>query len=72
MINVLDEKVTHGPAVRGLMYDDANELKGPIVDTDIGPLECSPGSVAMKCPFGGFRQLDHDGTWKAKTNNSQG
>lgn len=52
--------------VRGLLYEDADELTGTRIETaNAGVVDCLPGSVAMKAGFKDLRQLDADGEWQS-------
>ena len=65
MITVIDDKINPGRAVRCLLYTDASELTGEVLNTSNGgTVTCLPGSVAFKAGFTDMKQLDHNGEWQ--------
>ena len=62
----LIENYSSDTQVRGLLYEDADELTGTRIETaNAGVVECLPGSVAMKAGFKDICQLDADGVWQS-------
>lgn len=62
---VIDNAISSGYQVRGLLYANASELTGKTITTaNAGTVKCEVGSVAMKAGFKDIKQLDASGTWQ--------
>lgn len=62
MITVMDDKINPGRAVRCLLYTDASELTGEILETSNGgTVECEYGSIAVKGCVTDVKQLTAEG-----------
>lgn len=68
MITVIERTETCERVVRGLLYDNANELTGDkLPTTNCGLVECEYGSWAVNSIFGGGEmEFKHDDAWHAK------